>query len=90
MRENCRIGLNPAEPLVWTVIVKAPEGSIYYPGVFTVQVEFAENYPFKAPIVRHTPPKSCTRHHPARCRLHTAASAVTRVLRLRRTHIARL
>eukprot|EP00750_Incisomonas_marina_P000793 INCI10597.1.p1 GENE.INCI10597.1~~INCI10597.1.p1 ORF type:complete len:170 (-),score=32.47 INCI10597.1:157-666(-) len=52
VRQHCRIAISADAPLIWNVVVRAPEGSLYFPGVFQVQIEFADKYPFKAPTFR--------------------------------------
>ena len=49
--EGVTINPDANKPFLWTVVLDGPEGTPYLGGKFNVEVDFSENYPFKAPKV---------------------------------------
>ena len=41
----------PQSDMVWHVVIDGPPGSPYEEGKFKVEIQFSDNYPFKAPEV---------------------------------------
>lgn len=49
--ESCVIQPDENNPTLWKVVLAGPEGTPYLGGTFNVEVDFSDNYPFKAPKV---------------------------------------
>ena len=45
------VGYSGEEISKWDVKINGPEGSPYEGGVFVVELDFSDNYPFKAPKI---------------------------------------
>jgi len=54
--EDCSAGITNDNLLQWTAIIFGPPDTPYQGGSFQVDIEFPENYPFKAPKIRFITP----------------------------------
>ena len=37
---------------MWDILVEGPEDTPYHGGVFTIEADFSDNYPFKPPVCK--------------------------------------
>lgn len=55
--ENCSAGpINTNDLTKWTATIIGPIGTPYEGGIFNLNIEFSEEYPFKPPLIYFTTP----------------------------------
>mmetsp|Transcript_24420 Transcript_24420/g.35704 ORF Transcript_24420/g.35704 Transcript_24420/m.35704 type:complete len:166 (+) Transcript_24420:109-606(+) len=54
VRAHCKVEQDPSQKLVWNVLMKAPDQSLYKGAVYRLSVKFEPSYPFKCPEIKFT------------------------------------